>query len=518
MGGDLAIRLALRRLDADDPVDERRVVAGDVLHEFELGPAGSDHQPFPRVAQRLDRVVEEAVVLGRTLAADRAGAVVDVPVGRVRTHDARLEILFAQMKDPGLAMIDPDDGVKMGHCPFFPSLAPTNDPPTDRIFRVAAGPALIFIKAPERRPRRPALERRGARALISGMDAVAIRGVAGRVRRGALFALCLAAFAVFSPPTRAAGDPAGISYFRIATGPLAGTYFPVGQAIADLISKPPGSAPCGPAGRCGVPGLVATAQASEGSIANVRAVAGGAVDSALAQADVVDWAWRGANMFQKEGPRANLRVVASLYRESVHLVARRGAGIAGVRDLAKKRVGLDVPGSGTGVDARLILSAYGLKERDVVVSSLDVGGAADALLAGQIDAFFFVGGWPAPAIADLAAREAVDLVPIEGPGARALSARQPFLSPEVIPAGTYGRHPDVPTLGVGALWIVSAEMDEERVYQLTRALFDPVNRPLLERGHPKAAAIRLGTALDGISVPVHPGAMRYYRLMKVETP
>ena len=357
------------------------------------------------------------------------------------------------------------------------------------------------------------------RALSFGMDATGFAGMTRRALLAALFSSALlASSAVPSPARGAASEQPQVAYFRIATGPLAGTYFPVGQAIANLVSKPPGSAPCGPGGRCGVPGLVATAQASEGSIANVRAVADGSVDSALAQADVVDWAWRGANMFAKEGPRANLRVVASLYRESVHLVARRGAGIASVRDLAKKRVSLDVPGSGTGVDARLILSAYGLKERDLVASSLDLGRAADALLAGQIDAFFFVGGWPAPAIADLAARDAIDLVPIDGRGAAVLSARQPFLSPDVIPAGTYGGQPRIQTLGVGALWIVSAEMDEERVYQLARALFDPANRPLLEGGHPKAAEIRLGTALDGISVPVHPGAMRYYRLMGVEAP
>jgi TRAP transporter TAXI family solute receptor len=349
---------------------------------------------------------------------------------------------------------------------------------------------------------------------MSDMHAMRIFGR----RRTGFAGLALAAALLLPAHGSVAEDGPPVTYFRIGTGSLAGTYFPVGETIANLISKPPGSAPCEPGGRCGVPGLVATAQASAGSIANVRAVAAGEIDSGLAQADIVDWAWRGANMFAKDGARPNIRVIANLYRESVHIVARRGAGIGGVRDLKGKRVSLDLPESGTAVDARLILAAYGLKDRDMTVAALDTGRAADAILAGDLDAFFFVGGWPAPVIADLARQEAIDLVPIDGPEAAALMARQPFLATDAIPARSYGDLPRTPTLSVGAQWIVSSSADEALVFQLVRALFDPANRPMLERGHPKAAEIRLGTALDGVSVPVHPAAMRFYRLAGVERP
>lgn len=320
-------------------------------------------------------------------------------------------------------------------------------------------------------------------------------------------------------PALAADAVAPVTYFRLAAGSVTGADFPVGEAIANLISKPPGAAPCEPGGRCGVPGLVATAEASAGALADVRAVAAGRVDSALVPADVVDWAWRGTQLFKGEGPRRDLAVIATLHRASLHLVVRRGAGITRLRDLRGKRISLGAPGTITAVQARLALEALGLKERNLRASHLEAGRAADALSAGELDAFFLVDSWPAQVVADLAQRDLVDLLPLDGRVGESLRKRNPLLVATVIPAGTYGAIPATPTLDIAVDWIVAAKADNERVYQLARALFDPVNRPVLQRAHPSMSGISppsLTAASAG--VPVHPGAQRYYQERQATPP
>ena len=154
-----------------------------------------------------------------------------------------------------------------------------------------------------------------------------------------------------------------MQFFRIATGGTAGTYFPIGGLIANAISNPPGSRACDEGGSCGVPGLVATAVASNGSVANVNGIAGGSLESGFSQSDVAFWAHTGTGIFADKGAVEKVRAIANLYPESIHLVARADAGIKSVADLKGKKVSLDEPGSGTLVDARLILEAYGLSKR-----------------------------------------------------------------------------------------------------------------------------------------------------------
>jgi len=322
--------------------------------------------------------------------------------------------------------------------------------------------------------------------------------------------LLVVAVVVPPAPLGAADAVPPVTYFRIASGSVASADFPVGEAIANLISKPPGAAPCEPGGRCGVPGLVASAETSAGALGDVRAVAAGRVDSALVAADVVDWAWRGTGPFTGEGPRRELAVIATLHRASLHLVVRRGAGITRLRDLKGKRVSLGPANTLTAVEARLVLEAAGLKERNLVVSRLEAGRAADALAAGRLEAFFLVDSWPARVITDLAVRDTVDLLPLDGRVADSLRARNPLLAPTLIPAGTYGSIPATPTLDIAIAWIIPAAAGDDLVYQLARALFDPVNRPVLQRAHPSMSGISPGAGPGMAGVPLHPGAARYY--------
>lgn len=336
------------------------------------------------------------------------------------------------------------------------------------------------------------------------------RGLRRRILYAVVIVIAFAgAIASSSPPL--AGAPQAVSYFRIFTGSTAGTYFPVGQALASVISQPPGSAACEEGGRCGVPGLVAVALASQGSVENVRAVNSGQVESALAQADVVDWAVNGTELFRSEERLRDVRVIANLYRESVHLVVRREAGITSVPDLKGKRVSLDLPNSGTRVDSLIILKAYGVRPEDLEIVSEEAGRAIDMIAEDALDAFFFVGGYPAPAIVDLATTGLVQLVPIDGPAADRLRAEHAYFVSSVIPDDAYDpRIGDVATLSVGAQWIVSADVDDDLVYQITRALWHNGNRAVIEGGHPKGSQIRRETALSGITIPLHAGAVRYY--------
>jgi uncharacterized protein len=301
-----------------------------------------------------------------------------------------------------------------------------------------------------------------------------------------------------------------ITFFRIGTGSTGGTYFPIGGIIASAISKPPGSRDCDSGGSCGVPGLIAVAQSTEGSVANVLGIAAGELESGFSQADISYWAYKGEGTFAKTGPITSLRTVANLFPESMHLVARVGSGIYSVKDLRGKRVSLDREGSGTRVDGLLVLEAYGVKMQDLKVEAFSLGEAADRLRAGELDAFFMIAGTPANAIVNLADDALITLVPLDGPNADKLRKSYPFFAKDRIPAGTYFNTAATDTLSVGAQWLVSAELPDELIYQITRALWHPSTRRLLDGGHPKGKKIRLETALEGVVVPIHPGARRYY--------
>lgn len=300
-------------------------------------------------------------------------------------------------------------------------------------------------------------------------------------------------------------------FFRIGTGGTAGTYYPIGGLIANAISNPPGSRPCEDGGSCGVPGLIATALSANGSVANVNAIAGGTLESGFSQSDVATWAQTGTGIWQDREAVTKLRAIANLYPETIHLVASADSGIKSVADLAGKRVSLDEPGSGTLVDARIILEAYGLSEDDVEAAFLKPDQAAERMRDGAMDAFFFVGGFPAGAIAELASQEDITLVPISGSEAEGVIGKYTFFAENTVPGGTYeGVDEDTTTLSVGAQWITSADQPDDLIYNVTAALWNDNTRKLLDAGHQKGKQITLETALDGVGIPLHPGAARFY--------
>jgi TRAP transporter TAXI family solute receptor len=352
------------------------------------------------------------------------------------------------------------------------------------------------------------------------IDAMAVsygamkRGIFTALAIAAGCALALAGLAVASLSTAQTTAPR--LPFSIATGTTGGTYFPVGEAIADIVSHPPGFARCDVNGVCGPAGLAATARTSPGAVANVLDVNDGRADAGLAQSDVVAEAVAGRGAFLKAGRQSHIRMIADLFPEDVHVVAAAGAHIRTIADLQDKRVGLGAPESGTVDTARAVLTAYRISPSRLKASYDPAEISAQSLERGEIDAFFFVGGAPVAIIQNLIARGNAVLVPIDGPARERLMQAEPGLEADTIAAQDYpGSRSATETVSVHAIWIVNDATSADVVYGVTRALFNPANRQLLDDAHPSARFIRLETATADIPAPLHPGAIRFYREMGI---
>jgi TRAP transporter TAXI family solute receptor len=292
------------------------------------------------------------------------------------------------------------------------------------------------------------------------------------------------------------------AFFRIGTGGTAGTYYPIGGLIANAISGNNGN---------GVEGLVATAVASNGSVANINAIQGGSMESGFTQSDVAYWAHTGTGLYEGKGKVEDLRLIATLYPETIHVVARKDAGINSIADLKGKRVSIDEPGSGTIVDARIVLGAYGLTENDIKAEHLKPGPAGDMLRDGALDAYFFVGGYPTGAVSELATSAGISLVPISGPEVDKLLEEYNFFSKDTVPAETYTGVGETPTIAVAAQWVTSAKQSDELVYNITKTMWNENTRKELDAGHAKGKMITLENATTSLGIPLHPGAERFYK-------
>ncbi|MDO5528674.1 MAG: TAXI family TRAP transporter solute-binding subunit [Paracoccus sp. (in: a-proteobacteria)] len=324
------------------------------------------------------------------------------------------------------------------------------------------------------------------------------------IRGAAALALCAALGAA-----EAAAD--GLSFFRIGNGDTVGAYYPVGGLVAMAVSNPPGSAPCAEGGPCGVPGLVASALASAGSVENLIAVSGKVLESSFAQANTARDAFTARGAFAGRAPMDDLRLIANLYPERVHIVVPAGSPAHSVADLAGARIAVGQPGSGTRGDAMRLLHLAGITEDNADLRGMGADAAAQALAAGEIDALIYVAGAPAPVIADLAARHPVRLIPVEGDLARAFATAEPLFTPLDFPAGIYpGSDAPVPSLSVPAQWITRAEFPDRLIYALTRVLWnDNTMRQLAPSD--LGRQLQRGYALESLEIPLHPGAERYYR-------
>ncbi|ABK18616.1 TRAP transporter solute receptor, TAXI family [Syntrophobacter fumaroxidans MPOB] len=322
-----------------------------------------------------------------------------------------------------------------------------------------------------------------------------------------VFMICLF-FLVSAVPASLAAEEQRL--FRIGTGGLTGVYYPIGKLIAKGLTEYGQGKTVAGEGKSGVSGLVGVAQNSAGSVENVRNVVSGEIEAGLVQADVAALAFRGENVFAgDEGPR-KLRAVASLYPEKFQIVTRRDADIRRFSDLRGKRISIDEKGSGTLSVMRIVLEAHGLSERDLLPVYLKPVFTHDKMVSGELQGFVMMAGVPMEAVTRVS-DIGISLVPIDPEIASQIAKRSPYLVPSTIAAGAYPGIPEISTLQVFALLTVSSESPEGLVHEVTAALWSERTLSLLHEGHPQGKLITLKTALDGIPIPLHPGAERFYR-------
>jgi TRAP transporter TAXI family solute receptor len=303
-------------------------------------------------------------------------------------------------------------------------------------------------------------------------------------------------------------------FFRIGTGSAGGTYYPIGGIIANAISCPPG-ARCNEAGATdGVPGLVAVAQATQGSVQNVNLIQAGNAESGFVQSDVTHWSYTATGLFEGRPKLDRLRFIAHLFPEHIHAVVRKDSPIQRFEDLRGKRIAIGLQASGARIGSELILAAYGLQaNRDFTPEYLNQAQGTERMQDRGLDATMTVVGYPAAAFSEFCARTGCRILPVLPEAASRVIERAPFYAPGVIPRTAYeGLEADTPTLTVGALWLVRDSVPDDLVYGITRALWSDVTRGLLDRGHAKGREIVRERALLGRGVlPFHPGAEKFYR-------
>ena len=305
-----------------------------------------------------------------------------------------------------------------------------------------------------------------------------------------------------------------MKFFRIGTGGAGGTYFPIGGIIANAISNPPGSRACDKGGNCGVPGLVAMAQSTNASAHNVNAIQAGQMEAGLSGAATLHFAYKGIEAF-KDNAKPDLRIIANLYPEDLHLVMAKGAKLDGLADLKGKRVGIAQAGSGTQIAVELILAKFGVNRDNIEEAELNNSQSAERLADGQLDAYFYAAGTPVAAMIQLDNTKGMELYNFTDEEVKLANEAVPYYIPSKIPASTYpGVTYDVNTVAVSGILVTNAKQDEQLIYDITKAMWSKTARKLLDNGHAKGKVITVETALDGVAgigVPMHPGAERFYK-------
>ncbi len=292
---------------------------------------------------------------------------------------------------------------------------------------------------------------------------------------------------------------AGRTFFGIATGGTGGTYYPLGGMLAQLISN-----------TAEMPDtkISATAETGNASVANAQLLGRGEIESAFVAADILDAASRGVGQFDGS-PLENLRAIGALYPETVQLVVRADSGIETFEDLKGKSISSGSPGSGQWQLLGDLLEAHGIAREEVSEDYSSFSQSVDKIKDGNLDASLITAGLPTSSVTDLANGHDIRIVPLNGPAIAKLQETQPYYANAVIAAGAYkGVDADVETLAVRAIWATHADVPEDLIYAVTKALYE--NTETLGQVHPMGKQISIDKALESVSIPVHDGAAKYY--------
>lgn len=311
----------------------------------------------------------------------------------------------------------------------------------------------------------------------------------------------LAAATVFSSALISAPAVAQQKFVTIGTGGVTGVYYAAGGAICRLMNKDRAKH-----------GIRCSVESTGGSVANINTIRGGDLDFGMAQSDVQYNASKGQQMFQKDGAFSDLRAVFSVHPEPFTVLARKEANISKFSDLKGKRVNIGNPGSGTRAAMDQLLTAMGWKASDFsLAAELKADEHGPALCDNKIDAFFYGVGHPSANIQDPIVTCGAKLVPLTGPAVDKLVADAPYYAKVDIPGGLYAGNPN-PTLtyGVLATLVTSAKVPDATVYELVKAVFE--NFDDFKKLHPAFAHLDPKKMVkDGLSAPLHPGAVKYYK-------
>ena len=283
----------------------------------------------------------------------------------------------------------------------------------------------------------------------------------------------------------------------MGTGGTAGTYYPFGGAMSQIISDHSN-------------GMVnITAQSTGASVENINLLAAGDVDLIIVQNDLSDYAMNGTEFF-KDRKIGNLTAIARLYPETIHLVASKESGIKTLGDFKGKNISVGAPGSGNEANARQIFDVYGLSYDDFKPHFISYAETTDHFKDRLVDAFIYTTGVPNPSIQDISTLQDIVFIPIDGAKRDELLKKYPFFAKDVLPANSYrGLDKPVETVAVQAILAARKELSDEVVYAITKGLFE--NLEALGNAHHKGKTVKIEKALDGISIPIHPGAVKYYK-------
>jgi TRAP transporter TAXI family solute receptor len=302
-------------------------------------------------------------------------------------------------------------------------------------------------------------------------------------------------------PTQAAAPAAAVPALTkeykmsMATGGTAGTYYPYGGAIAGLWGKY-------------LKGVTVTAETTGASVENVRLLGNKQVELALIQNDIADYAYNGTEMF-KDQKINDFQAVAMLYPELVQWTVT--PDIKTFADLKGKRIVVGPAASGSEANTRQIVEANGMTYKDFSKALfLSNAEAAAAMKDRQVDGFFVTSGAPLSAITDVTTAMDINILPIDGDVAKNAMSKYKFFVTTKIPGGTYkGLNKDIPTIAVQSCLVARSDLDPDLVYWLTKTLIE--KQPELAQAHAKGKDLSKESAVQGVTIPWHPGAEKYYK-------
>ena len=310
----------------------------------------------------------------------------------------------------------------------------------------------------------------------------------------------LAVSALFAVAISAPATAAEQQFISIGTGGVTGVYYPTGGAICRLVNKSRKEH-----------GIRCSVESTGGSVYNVNTIRGGELEFGVAQSDVQHHAFNGTGKFADQGPMEELRSVFSVHPEPFTLVGRAEVDYSGFTDLKGLRVNVGNPGSGQRDTMEVVMSAYGMEMSDFALAGeLKGSEMAQALCDGKLDVMMYTIGHPAAAITEATTTCAAKLLPVAGPKIDELVASNPYYRKATVPGGMYrGTDTDTPTFGVGATFVTSANVSDEVVYTVVKAVFD--NFEDFKKLHPAFENLQEEQMIaDGLSAPLHDGAVKYY--------